>query len=618
MKIALQLLLSSCIFFGFSLNTKAQKSKSTAEKTTTKTTAEISSNSNVDKKFVPVLESTERILVLPALEEQKVDKQPILYSTTESPASLMGEYTPLPAAGVVTEFPAANQLGYFRLGVGNHRSFLADLQLNLLRKTNHFIDVNYMHRSIFGDVVLQTNEVDQAYFADNDLQIHYRGVLGKAIFDASLCEHFQFWNNYGRRQAYGMDTLSMPSGQWSTDGHFSFGLASMDLENPFSWNVKSTGHLFRLGKGAASSNLLPTDPKGGTEKEFCIDGGINYELSERMHFGMDAKIRNFSYKVPASFDMDELNPTMYNSPTNEFANRSYFELVPNVVYFYKNWRFSAGLKLSIPSLVTESVRPNLVASATTALSKTLVMKATLDGGTEPLSYREGLGLNPFLDPSIRLKSVWKPYDLCMSFDYRPSTNLRLNPAIGFKTSTDAPFFYNNLPINAGINNSIGRYFSVQYMTSTQLYFSLDWKYSLGDKIGILGGFSYNHYTNSSDVASIDLLLAASGRKAWYKPGVTNHVRLDVSPLEKLTLYADYKLEGLRFAPVREDATTGLNASSCKNIGAINNVSLGANFNVSKGVGIFVHVNNLLDQRYEGYYGYPVHGFTAMLGGSVSL
>jgi len=617
MKIILQLVLSSCIFFGFSQYSEAQKSKSTPEKTTSKSTTE-NSNNNVDKKFVPILESTDRILILPSLEEQKIEKQPILYSATESPASLMGEYTPLPAASISTEYPAANQLGYFRLGVGNHRSFLGDLQLNLLRKTNHFIDVNYSHRSVFGDVVLQTGQVDQAYYADNDLQAHYRGFLGKAILDASLGEHFQFWNNYGKREAYGMDTLSMPSGQWSTDGHYSFGLSSMDLTNPLSWKVKSTGHLFRLGNGVASSSLLPAQPKGGTEKEFCINGGVNYELAERLHFGMDVKIRNFSYKAPASFDMDELNPTSYSTPTTEFADRSYFELEPNAVYFFKNWRFSAGLKLSIPSLVTESVRPNLVASATTSLSKTLVLKATLDGGSDPLSYREGLEMNPFLDPSIRLKSVWKPYDLSMNFDYRPTSNLRLNPSFGFNTSVDAPFFYNNLPIRAGINNSIGRYFSVQYMTSTQVYFSLDWKYSLGNKVAIMGGFNYNHYTNSSDIKSVDSLLAGSGRKAWYKPGITNHVRVDVSPLEKLTLYADDKLEGLRFAPTREDASTGSKASSCKNIGAINNLSLGANFNVSKGVGIFVHVNNLLDQRYEGYYGYPVHGFTAMVGGSVSL
>jgi len=84
----------------------------------------------------------------------------------------------------------------------------------------------------------------------------------------------------------------------------------------------------------------------------------------------------------------------------------------------------------------------------------------------------------------------------------------------------------------------------------------------------------------------------------------------VRPVDRLTVFADYRLEALRYAPTATAFSRMLNP--------INDLSFGANYKMNKEVGIFMHVNNLLDQRYQVYYGYPVHGFTALVGGSVSF
>jgi hypothetical protein len=618
-------LLSTALLVLFLPTSFAQKSKTKTDKntvakatitTTTKSVATVTAG--LDPQFKPVLENSERILVVPSLDAPQTDKQPVVFLQTEAPASLNGEYTPLPSADILTEFPASDQLGYFRIGVGNHRSFLGDMQLNLLRKPNHFIDVNIRHRSIFGDVLLQTNAVQQAYYADNDLQMNYKAFFGKTLLEANLGEHVQFWNNYGARESYGMDTLILPKGQWNTDGHYGFRLTSMDLNEPTSWDIKTSGHLFRLGNGVSSSLNIPVDPKGGTEHEFCLDGTVKYKLNERFQVGVEAQIRNFSYDVPKSFSMNELNPNTYRDLSTEFADRNYFNLRPTAQYYFKNWRFTGGLNLSIPSLVTESVKPNLLASAITSINKTLVFNLILDGGVKPNSYREGFNQNPFLDPSIRLRAEWKPYDLRTSLDFRPIPNLKISPEVGFSTTLDAPFFYNCLPIASGINNSNGHYFGVEYMTSSEMHIELNGNYSVGAVWTLFGSIRYNQYVNKSDNASIDAFLDNTGRKAWYKPGLVAHIRTELNPIEKLAVFADYRFEGLRYAPIRIDQLSGTQSEFNRLLESVSNLSLGANYNVSKGVGIFVHINNLLDQRYEGYYGYPVHGFTAIVGGSVSF
>src|SRR5664279_4630921 len=91
------LALTGCLLFA-SLTTAAKTTKPKVP-TTVKDSVPYS-DGTVDRKFQPVLEPVDRILVLPSLEQQTETKQPMVFSIAESPASLKGEYNPLPAAGI--------------------------------------------------------------------------------------------------------------------------------------------------------------------------------------------------------------------------------------------------------------------------------------------------------------------------------------------------------------------------------------------------------------------------------------------------------------------------------------------------------------------------------------
>jgi outer membrane cobalamin receptor len=175
---------------------------------------------------------------------------------------------------------------------------------------------------------------------------------------------------------------------------------------------------------------------------------------------------------------------------------------------------------------------------------------------------------------------------------------------------NAAFFTNANAGTSGLNNALGRLFTVEYMNSTCAHVELNGEYSVENRLTLLGRVRYNAYVNTSDNAVLDAQLAANGRRAWYRPGVEARLRADVRAVDKLTVFADYKLEALRYAQTPTAFAIMLDP--------INDLSFGANYKMSKEVGIFLHVNNLLDQRYPIYYGYPVHGFTAVVGGSVSF
>jgi len=588
-----------------SLNAQTAKKTQTANKDTL-----IQRNLVLEKEYQPTVEPAEKMMVSPEIETRSIEKQPLAFSIAESPTTIHGDYNPLPAAGIRIDYPASEQFGYLRLGVGSHRSFIGDAQFNLIRESKQTLDLSYQHRSVFGDITNSADEIKRSYFNKNHFAANYKLHLENTIIDASLSEKYNAWNYYGtwRTDTLPTNSFYIPGGQWSSDSKFRFGLKTKDLGQPFSYEITAEGHIFRLGRGI-TLNSDPNNEKGGREKEFSAKAALNYDLSDIFHLGLDAKMRNFTYRSPVSWPLDV---SLYedNQIDKTFTDRRWFEFNPYAKMTYKKWMLSAGLKLAIPTLESERVKANITAGASTAIGDKMIFNAKLDGGVQPMSYREGLEMNPYLDPAIRLRSSWKVIDLSASIDYRPTQDLRISPVFGYDITKDMPFFYNGYPTVEGINNAYGNVFSVKYMTSNRLKIGVNGLYTYRSLLTVLGEINYNQYMNFSETDAVDDLLKENGRKAWYKPGLEMRLRADITPADKFNFFFDYTLEALRYAP---DAS-----SFCKTMDAISDLNIGASYKLTKDVSAFLHLNNMLDQRYEVWNAYAVHGFTAVIGGSVNF
>jgi hypothetical protein len=596
------LVLAGCTLAA-SLNAQTAKKGQTAAKDTL-----IQRDLVLEKEYEPAVGPAEKLLVSPDLETINIDKQPLSFSITESPTTIVGDYNPLPAAGIQITYPSSDQFGYIRLGIGSHRSFLGDAQFNLVRQSLQSLDISFQHRSVFGDITNSNDEAIRSYSNKNNFIASYKLHQENTEIEASLSEKYSTWNYYGTWEIDPVQsTLSVPSGQWSSDSKFRFGIRSKNIGLPFSWIINAEGHLFRLGRGIDASTLT-SDEKGGREKEFSIKALLNYDQSYLFHFGIEAYMRNFTYRSPISQPVDEA--VSLNQMDKNFEGRRWFEFSPYAKMTYKKWTLTGGLKMAIPTLESERVKLNITASASTPLGDKMIFNAKLDGGVQPLSYREGLEMNPYLDPSIRLKSSWKVIDLSGQIDYRPVNNLRLTPVVGYDVTKDMPFFYNGYLEPEGVNEVYGNVFDVKYMTSNRFRIGLNGLYSYRSFLTILGEINYNQYLNFSSNNAVNALLKANDRKAWYKPGFEMHLRADITPIDVLTLYFDYNIEAQRYAAD--------NTSFCKKLDDIKDLNLGANYKLTNDVGIFLQLNNLLDQRYEVWNAYPVHGFTAVVGGTVKF
>jgi hypothetical protein len=566
----------------------------------------------LEKDYVPVIESTDKLLILPETEPLTQKKRNADFSLSGSPAPLKGVYVPLPAPTLITEYPASKKWGYFSFAGGSKTAFLGDAQVNLLRQSKQTLDVRLLHRSIFGDITNSMAETKRSFMNQNRLMGNYTLHLPGHELKVGLGQRYNAWNYYGLWKTPSpitVNDVTTPDNQWLSDSEYAISLASKQTKQALSYNVGLNGHLFYLGKGINAPGTT-SKTKGAREGTFNIKGKLAYQLSDNLALGVNAGLTSLSYRNPVTHILYQ---AFYDNPTstaNAFAKQSWLEVNPYAQFTWKQWKLEAGLNVAIPSLESERVKwaPNL--SGSTSLSDKAAFRVSLDGGILVSTYRDGLDRNPYLDPFINLKSAYQPINLEAAIDWRPIKDLRLTPRVGYSRTNNKAFFYNAMPGNTDrINLAYGQLFSALYMNENRLSIGSEAYYNFRSKLRFFAEAHYNQYINYSDNSVIDNLLAGR-RKAWYQPGVDARFRLDASPIKQLSLFADYQIMALRYASTSTDFMHRMDD--------IHDLSLGASWKLGNNVQLFVRLNNLLDQRYEVWNAYKVHGFSALIGGYVTF
>ena len=93
-------------------------------------------------------------------------------------------------------------------------------------------------------------------------------------------------------------------------------------------------------------------------------------------------------------------------------------------------------------------------------------------------------------------------------------------------------------------------------------------------------------------------------KAWNKPGFEVDIDATFSATERLKVMLGYY-----FANERWSIAKGVN----QELDDINNLSAGALYNVNKMFTINLKANNIFNQTYDMWYGYPAQGINVMAG-----
>ena len=132
--------------------------------------------------------------------------------------------------------------------------------------------------------------------------------------------------------------------------------------------------------------------------------------------------------------------------------------------------------------------------------------------------------------------------------------------------------------------------SVDWDNTENLYLGGEISYDYKDILGISAKYTYRNWDSKTE----EYLLAV-------KPVSEMSFNVRIHPISALNINLGY--DYINRKEVKEYAK----------MTAVNDLHIGASYNVFKGVSVYAQVHNLLNKKYQYYLGYPTEGFN-FLGG----
>ena len=388
-------------------------------------------------------------------------------------------------------------------------------------------------------------------------------------------------------------------------GIWAFGaLDSITSKTATDGNLRTNYKLFDIGASVynTSKNDLDLTYSAGIDLSSLRTNFASKDLN------VDIKAQGtkwFADKHPLSLALryDANSFSYLTSNKKETLNNIY--VMPSFTFHADAFSIKAGLNL-ISTNDEWSPLPDIEATVR-VLGDRLAIFGGWKGDIQKNTYHTLTNYNPYLLPAIQadnsfgrrmqntkfqdffggVKGHWGAVDYNVQGGYKPTKNLA--------------FFLQNAVFSYNALTSNGR-FDVIYGNADITYL----KGSIGAKVGdfeIGGTVSQNVYTMKPTLTQPAL------QKPWHLPSTEINGTVAYRLLQnKLKLKSQVFFQnGVPYLK-----STGVAA----NLGTLVDVNLGAEYNINSNFGLFLNLNNLLNQKRERWYNHPSYGLN-VLGGIVA-
>ncbi len=550
----------------------------------------------LEREYDPSVQDANKVSTLPAVKEPVVKKMPIDYSTFTIPTEPQREIGILPSGSIMTDMRYNKRRGYLNFGIGTYLNINGDAGYHILNTEKDQLNLFFSHRSTNGNIKyiqdFMNDEKIKAKLNDNIGGINYRHKFDQAVLKLGAKYGYSAFNYYGLPYGNGISIDTT----YHTDRETNQVNQLISLNAGVESNAEaSVGYLLDLDYTNFSYKYgLNKDMDGITEHSIGAKGGLNAAFGGNQRIGIAGKFNYFNYSLPT------INSTLY---TPVFKN--YFE--GTISPYYKvegdNWNVKLGVNAMFITGDESKffVSPNIAADIVFGGKTVLYLNADGEIGSNSayMMSRENRYINPYnrilpsrtwLDATVGLKSGGVP-------------GFWFNIFGGYKI-TDNDYFFIPTFYNTGFANVS----NVLPGKSKLFRGGIEMKYAYQQFIELALKGVYNHWDVSNDM----LLTPGENikHKAYGRPKAEITAGINVIPLERLSLKLDYYLATGRdiYLP---------NAISEK-MNDINELNFTGSYNFNDTFGAYVKLNNILFQKYEVIYGYPMQGFNVMAGININF
>lgn len=579
----------------------------TATAQTTRKDSTLTRQVLLERDYNPTLQEASKVNTMPSIYTPTVTARDLDYVSSAPQLRLSNNQLGSAESGdIKTSVDFDKKRGYLNLGAGSHKNIQGAAGYRILNSATDRLDIFATHSSTNGEVdYIDGGEyiMDdvKAKHAETNVKLKYQHIFEPSIlsFDGSFYNtSYNYYGNSFLPAATSTFPFDIDTRQNVNVINFGAGLRSSDnndgvlkyMANIRYRNFKSKHGTYKDDDGA----------KGGQ-----IDADVNFytDFGSDKSIGIKGNLMNQSF---SGIDKDKHIEDAFHSFTNITAT-------PYIKFEGGNWNADLGVNVSgLFDVKTKMfVSPNLKAAIHVNEVNTFYGEVT--GGVNNNTFLDILQENRYVAPLSRVEYSKTLFDAKIGFKSGVVSGFEFDLFAGYK-KTDKDHLYiadpSAMPVadiytwaNVGtpLYANIGTgHIGGLLKTNLIPYTDLSLKAT---------AYFYNVKYTDGYVSLIDKD-DISEKKAWGRPSFTAELRADVKPVDELTFTISYLYGGGRKA-YRTDYTSG-NYATFK-MKDINELNVRAEYQILDWVSVHASANNLLFQKYELQYGYPLQGFN-FLGG----
>lgn len=519
----------------------------------------IDRNVNIEKEYIPEIEPAESQKFNIKTQEPNIPEAKFNYSTYASDVQPSSNFYPLDPQEQAKPKRTSLKKGYAELGFGYPINWSAELFYPLYNKKNTNFDFHLDHTGLY------TNTI-QLIQTDLDIILHQK-INNNHQLNSAISYNNDYYNYYG--DGIKFDTLPQII-------HRANALIGMQSTN----RINGWGYRADLSYNGMFLHYAPIN-----EHRIILDSEISKVLGKKpLNIGLfaDINILNSQLSTP-----DSLLPTT-----------AVIGLLPSYDIVLDNLKFHLGAKayFSINKGQIFNAMPDVTINYNEG--KTLSIYAGITGDYQIHTLSSTLEHCRYFNPystGIAL-NTYTPADFFAGFRLKPFLEgLMVDAHVNYK------FVYNDYFIRNVIDSVSNNYmniFTADFSNTQILSTGARVNYNYQNKYVAHAGFKYNYYTVA------DSTLTMVNRPSW-----EIEVGTEMTPIKGLAINADFY--------------TGLGYKAILPTGVIDlpnhfDLNIGAAYTFHEQCTVFARFNNIINSKYQYFYGYENIGFNCLFGVKITF
>lgn len=561
-------------------------------------------NVTVEREYKPVIQDAGKISSVPEVTNAETQKANAVYNEINMPMTMGQNIQTLSAADLQLGKRRDPAASFLRIGLGNYNNNLVDFAMPVIKKADMKLDLKVNHFATFGekDHTTTTASVDFNTFLKK-LEL-YAGVNGGY-------EYFNYygnkWNANGEKVSF--DTLkTAETVLYKENNLMRFNrnpqeVPLADLQGAPTWNSVFRFSTFAGVRSGKDKSGLRYDVKLNYNRV-----GTHLGLAEDM-IHTQAGFSNENGKNRMGLDVDLKNMFYSSDPVSGAANvwdsYSVFSMNPYYSFERDNWNVRLGVKTSFSFVYGKAFSPSPdIFAEWKAVPSWLALYGGVSGGYKVNSLGVSMNENRYLYHDLRLQDTYTPFYLYAGVKVKPVYNLLVDAFVSYKYMDNQYFYINKDYVSTAFATGhpeeatlYTNSFNVIYSDASLINFGLRANYNIRNTLNIQLKTQFNKWTTFDT------------ERAWMKPKFETEVTGDYQISRTISLNASMYFSGERFAKLgdmemRMKPYLDMNA--------------GVSYNHENWLTLFARLNNMLNARYDEFYGYRAQGMNLIFGAAFAF